>query len=116
VDIQTPCQYPDTHSIFHLYPIQVTPTSAISQSAPYTALTDVGVKVSLHYIPVYLQPYYARLGFKLGYWPNADDYSKSSMSILGYASMNGAQQHQVLELIQSQCHVKVAQRVAGVGL
>jgi len=61
VDIQTPWQHPDTRSSFHLYPIQVSATSGISQQALYKALTDAGVKVNLHYIPVYLQPYYARL-------------------------------------------------------
>ncbi len=113
VEIQTPWQHPDTLSSFHLYPIQVTATSGISQHALYKPLTDVGVKVNLHYIPVYLQPYYARLGFKRGYCPNAEDYFKSSMSIPVYASMTEAQQHRVVDLIQSLCHAKVLKRVAG---
>ena len=113
VDIQTPWQHPDTHSSFHLYPIQVTATSGISQQALYQALTEAGVKVNLHYIPVYLQPYYARLGFKRGYCPHAEDYFKSSMSIPVYASMTESQQHRVVDLIQSLCHAKVLKRVAG---
>jgi dTDP-4-amino-4,6-dideoxygalactose transaminase len=113
VEIQTPWQHPDTLSSFHLYPIQVTATSGISQQALYKALTEAGVKVNLHYIPVYLQPYYARLGFKRGYCPHAEDYFKSSMSIPVYASMTEAQQHRVVDLIQSFCHAKVLKRVAG---
>ena len=113
VEIQTPWQHPNGLSSFHLYPIQVTATSGISQQALYKALTEAGVKVNLHYIPVYLQPYYARLGFKRGYCPHAEDYFKSSMSIPVYASMTEAQQHRVVELIQSQCHAKVVKRVAG---
>ena len=113
VEIQTPWKHPDTLSSFHLYPIQVTATSGISQQALYQALTEAGVKVNLHYIPVYLQPYYARLGFKRGYCPHAEDYFKSSMSIPVYASMTESQQHRVVDLIQSLCHAKVLKRVAG---
>jgi UDP-4-amino-4,6-dideoxy-N-acetyl-beta-L-altrosamine transaminase len=113
VEIQTPWQHPNGLSSFHLYPIQVTATSGISQQALYKALTEAGVKVNLHYIPVYLQPYYARLGFKRGYCPHAEDYFKSSMSIPVYASMTEAQQHRVVDLIQSFCHAKVLKRVAG---
>lgn len=116
VEIQTPWQHPDTLSSFHLYPIQVTATSGISQQSLYQALTEAGVKVNLHYIPVYLQPYYARLGFKRGYCPHAEDYFKTSMSIPVYASMTEAQQQRVVDLIQSLCHAKVVKRVAGVAV
>ena len=116
VEIQTPWQHPDTLSSFHLFPIQVTATSGISQHALYQALTEAGVKVNLHYIPVYLQPYYARQGFKRGYCPHAENYFKSSMSIPVHASINEAQLHQVIDGIQSLCHAKVVKRVAGAGL
>lgn len=113
VDIQTPWQHPDALSSFHLYPIQMTTTSGISQQALYKKLTEAGVKVNLHYIPVYRQPYYERLGFKPGYCPHAEDYFKLSMSIPVYASMTEAQQHQVVDLFQSLCHAKVVKRAVG---
>jgi UDP-4-amino-4,6-dideoxy-N-acetyl-beta-L-altrosamine transaminase len=116
VDIQTPWQQPDALSSFHLYPIQVTATSGISQQALYQSLTQSGVKVNLHYIPVYLHPYYACLGFKAGYCPHSEDYFKSSISIPVYASMTEAQQNRVVELIQSLCHAKVIKRAIGSGL
>jgi dTDP-4-amino-4,6-dideoxygalactose transaminase len=37
------------------------------------------------------------------------------MSIPVYASMTEAQQHRVVELIQSLCHAKVLKRIAGAG-
>jgi UDP-4-amino-4,6-dideoxy-N-acetyl-beta-L-altrosamine transaminase len=116
VDIQTPWQHPDALSSFHLYPIQVTATSGIDQQSLYQALTHAGVLVNLHYIPVYRQPYYARLGFKPGYCPHAEDYFKSSISIPVYASMTETQQQRVVELIQSLCHAKVVKRAVGAGL
>jgi len=116
VDIQTPWQHPDGLSSFHLYPIQVTATSGIDQQSLYQSLTRAGVLVNLHYTPVYLQPYYARLGFKSGYCPHAENYFKSSISIPVYASMTEAQQHRVVDLIQSLCHYKFVNRVVGAGV
>jgi len=116
VDIQTPWQHPDALSSFHLYPIQVKATSGISQQALYKTLTDAGVKVNLHYIPVYRQPYYARLGFQAGYCPHAEDHFKSSISIPVHASMTKAQQHRVVDLILSLCCAKVVKYVVGAGL
>jgi dTDP-4-amino-4,6-dideoxygalactose transaminase len=94
----------------------VTASSGISQQTLYQALTQAGVKVNLHYIPVYRQPYYARLGFKPGYCPHAEDYFKSSISIPVYASMTASQQHRVLELIQRLCLPKVLKRIVGAEL
>ena len=113
VNIQTPWQHPQTQSSFHLYPIQVTSTSVISQQVLYQSMTKAGVKVNLHYIPVYLQPYYASLGFQPGHCPLAEDYFKSSISIPLYAGMTKEQQHRVVALIQSLCHEKAVNRVVG---
>ena len=101
VEIQTPWQHPETHSSFHLYPIQVTATSGMSQQSLYKALHEAGVKVNLHYIPVYLQPYYARLGFKLGYCPHAEEYFKTAISIPIYSSMSEEQKNAVVGKIKS---------------
>ena len=116
VDIHKPWQHPDTLSSFHLYPIQTSATSGISQQALYQSLTEAGVKVNLHYIPVYCQPYYARLGFRPGYCPHAEDYYKSSISIPVYASMTHEQQLRVIGLLQTLCHAKVVRRAVGAGL
>jgi len=113
VNIQTPWQHPQTQSSFHLYPIQVASTSGISQQALYQSMTEAGVKVNLHYIPVYLQPYYAGLGFQPGHCPHAEDYFKSSISIPLYAGMTEEQQHRVVSLIQSLCRAKAVKRAVG---
>ena len=101
LEVQIPWQHPDTLSSFHLYPIQITKTSGMSQHALYMALNQAGVKVNLHYIPVYRQPYYERRGFKLGYCPNAEDYFKSCISIPIYAGMSNEQQNRVVALLES---------------
>jgi dTDP-4-amino-4,6-dideoxygalactose transaminase len=100
--VKTPWQHPDAYSSYHLYPIQV--ESSIcgkSQKEVYQALTHAGIRVNLHYIPVYRQPYFERMGFKAGYCPHAEHYFKSSISIPVYASMGVEQQSRVVEEIRS---------------
>ena len=112
-DIKTPWQHPEARSSYHLYPIQVTATSGISQQLLYQTLTEAGVKVNLHYIPVYRQPYYAQLGFKRGYCPNAEHYFNTCISIPVFSSMTNEQQQRVVELIQSMCLQKMGRRAMG---
>ena len=100
--VKTPWQHPDAYSSYHLYPIQV--ESSIcgkTQKEIYQALTKAGIKVNLHYIPVYRQPHFERLGFKPGYCPNAEHYFKSSISIPVYSSLSAELQSRVVEEIRS---------------
>lgn len=100
--IKTPWLHPDAHSSFHLYPIQVEPSlCGKTQKEVYQRLTQAGIKVNLHYIPVYRQPFFERMGFKLGYCPNAEHYFKSSISIPVYSSMSAEQQNRVVEELRS---------------
>jgi UDP-4-amino-4,6-dideoxy-N-acetyl-beta-L-altrosamine transaminase len=100
--VKTPWQHPDAHSSFHLYPIQVQASaSGRTQKEVYQALTHADIKVNLHYIPVYRQPYFERMGFKPGYCPYAEHYFKSSISIPVYASLSHEQQSRVVEEIRS---------------
>ena len=98
--VKTPWQHPDGHSSFHLYPIQVDPaTSGKTQKDVYLSMYNAGIKVNLHYIPVYRQPYFEQMGFKQGYCPHAEHYFKSSISVPVYASMGSEQQMRVSEEI-----------------
>ncbi len=98
----TPWQHPDTSSSYHLYPILLPKGHhGPSQRQLYDALQKVGIQVNLHYIPVYLQPFYARMGFKAGYCPKAEQYYKSAISIPMYSSMLNEQQLFVIKNIKN---------------
>ena len=43
-----------------------------------------GIGINLHYIPVYRQPYYEKMGFVAGYCPVAEEYYRSALSILSF--------------------------------
>ncbi len=67
--VSTPYQAPNQHSSFHLYVIQVDNKKMVFE---HLKKADVGVNV--HYIPIHLQPYYKKMGFKLGDFPIAESY------------------------------------------
>jgi UDP-4-amino-4,6-dideoxy-N-acetyl-beta-L-altrosamine transaminase len=96
-----PWQQPDAHSSYHLYPIRVKPQrSGPDQKHVYQALRQQGILVNLHYIPVYRQPYYARLGFRAGHCPEAEQFFRETISIPMYAALTDEQQGEVIEAIR----------------
>lgn len=95
--LQTPWQHPDSLSSYHLYPVLLELARVnVSQRQVYDALHKEGIIVNLHYIPVYRQPYYERMGFEPEYCPNAEHYYRTVISIPMYPSMSDAQQDQVV--------------------
>ena len=53
----------------------------------YDALHAEGVGVNVHYIPVYLFPYYQKLGYMPGLCPNAEKLYERILSIPLFYSM-----------------------------
>lgn len=100
--IKTPWQHPDARSSFHLYPVQFEASvCGKSQQEVYQSLTHAGIRVNLHYIPVYRHPYYQRMGFSAGYCSHAEHYFKTAISIPVYATMTHEQQIRVIHEIRS---------------
>ncbi len=63
--VDTPWQHPDSYSGLHLYVIRLKlEKSGKTHREVFEALRAAGIGVNLHYIPVYRQPYYERLGFQ----------------------------------------------------
>ena len=61
----------------------------------FEALRDQGVGVNLHYIPVHTQPYYQRMGFRQGDFPEAERYYAEAISLPMFHSMTEQQQDEV---------------------
>jgi UDP-4-amino-4,6-dideoxy-N-acetyl-beta-L-altrosamine transaminase len=85
-----PAQSPEAHSALHLYPVVV--GDAARRRAVYDSLRAAGIGVNVHYIPVHLQPYYRRLGFSPGQFPNAEAYYAGAISLPLYFDLTDAQQ------------------------
>jgi len=91
----------DGYSSHHLYPIRLKLEQVPkTHREVYEALRKSGILVNLHYIPIYLQPYYEQMGFKRGYCLEAERYYSEVISIPLYPGLTEAQQDRVIEAIR----------------
>lgn len=103
--LATPWQHPDSYSSLHLYVIQLD-CDAIERShrEVFESLRFQNIGVNLHYIPVHLQPYYARMGYLANDFPQALAYYKKSISLPMFSSMSDLQQLQVVKALKEALH------------
>jgi len=90
-------QCPDGRSSFHLYVVRVLLSGgACSRDALFAHLRASGIGVNLHYIPVYLQPWYRQIGFARGLCPEAEAYYAQAVTLPLHPSLTDAQQDHVV--------------------
>ncbi len=96
-----PWQHPDSYSAYHLYVIRLR-LGEINKThrQVFEELRASGVGVNLHYIPVHTQPYYKRLGFKFGDFPEAERYYSEAISLPIYYGLTDQQQDFVVNTIE----------------
>jgi perosamine synthetase len=84
---------PGVRHAFHLYVVRVDFAGAgIDRQAVYGRLLDAGVGVNVHYLPVYLHPYYlSRLGTTPGLCPRAEAAYQTILSLPMHAAMGEAE-------------------------
>jgi dTDP-4-amino-4,6-dideoxygalactose transaminase len=99
--IVTPWQHPDSYSSYHLYPIRLK-LDEINRThrQVYEALHAAAIRVNLHYIPVYRQPYFEQMGFKAGYCQQAERFYSEVISIPMYPGLSDGQQDEVLAALK----------------
>lgn len=102
LDLVRPWQHPDGLSSYHLYPVWIDPgpreagQGGDRRRRVYDHLRANGIGVQVHYIPVHLQPYYRRLGFKPGDFPNAERYYAGALSLPLFPALTDAEQDTVI--------------------
>lgn len=90
-------QHPDAYSAYHLYVIRLKVDKIkLNHREVFEKLRAEGIGVNLHYIPVHLQPYYRKLGFKLGDFPAAEQYYTEAISLPMYYSLTPEEQDIVI--------------------
>lgn len=99
--LTVPWQHLDSYSAFHLYVIRVH-LEKISRSKReiFEELRSKGIGVNLHYIPIHTQPYYEKLGFKMGDFPEAEKYYAEAISLPMYFGLSYEQQDYVIETVK----------------
>jgi UDP-4-amino-4,6-dideoxy-N-acetyl-beta-L-altrosamine transaminase len=99
--LSLPERHPDTYSAFHLYTVRLRlDLIGKTHRQVFEGLRQRHIGVNLHYIPVHTQPYYQKLGFKPGDFPEAERYYAEAVTLPLYPSMSEAQQDQVVDAIR----------------
>ena len=97
-----PYRDPENLSALHLYVIQVDENK---HNYIFNSLREKGIGVNLHYIPIHTQPYYQKLGFNWGDYPNAEKYYRRAISLPIFPAFTIDQQNFVIESVRSICDV-----------
>lgn len=84
-----------SNACFHLYPILVE-----NRREFYFAARKKGLNLQVHYIPVHLQPYYARFGYKKGDYPKAEAYYDRCISLPLYPALQGDDLEEIVRRIR----------------
>ena len=99
--LTTPWQHPDSYSAFHLYVIRLhLKRIRKSHLQVFEAMRQQGIGVNLHYIPVHTQPHYQRMGFKVGEYPQAEQYYAEAISLPMFPALSDSQQEEVVSALQ----------------
>ena len=101
--IKTPWQNKDSYSSLHLYVIRVDNSkSKMNHNALFNHLRDNNIGVNIHYIPIYRQPFYSKLGFNFSDFPESEKYYSEAISIPIYPDLEEKSQEFIYKLIKSQ--------------
>lgn len=91
----------DRLSAHHLYVVRLFPLPDQSAHlAAFERLRALGIGVNLHYMPVYRQPYYQRLGFSGEKFPASEAHYAAAISLPMYADLGHDQQQRVIDALQ----------------
>src|SRR3989344_1712471 len=94
--IMLPSVAPGTLSAWHLYPIVLPKSVASKRGEIMRKLRERGIGTQVHYPPVYLHPYYKKIGYKEGLCPVAEDFGRRELSIPMFADLTHAEQKKVV--------------------
>ena len=64
------------------------------------SLRDANIGVQLHYLPIHLHPYYKKLGFKEGDFPESEFYAKNAISLPLYCGLGSNKQERVVNTLR----------------
>ncbi|MEW5895423.1 MAG: UDP-4-amino-4,6-dideoxy-N-acetyl-beta-L-altrosamine transaminase [Candidatus Omnitrophota bacterium] len=87
----------DSLSAWHLFPVILKDKGR--RGMVFERLRERGIGVQVHYIPVYLQPYYEQSGYRKGTCPEAEDFYEREISIPLFYDLNDERQQYVIRNI-----------------
>lgn len=100
---QIPGRRDDVQSAWHLYVLRLATgpsNTAHLRRRAFDALRERGLGVQVHYLPVYLHPFYQDLGYAPGLCPVAEDFYSRAISIPIYPAMTDAEVDRVAHAVR----------------
>lgn len=84
-------------SAWHLYVIGLKSSCKVSRREVFEFLRAANIGCNVHYIPIHTQPFYRKLGFKPGDFPNAEDFYSRAISIPLFPGLTEEEQDYVAD-------------------
>ncbi|MFG6535312.1 UDP-4-amino-4,6-dideoxy-N-acetyl-beta-L-altrosamine transaminase [Sulfitobacter sp. 1A16787] len=98
LSLTLPWQHTESYSAYHLYIVRL--QCAHRQREVFEELRAKEILVNLHYVPVHTQPYYQKMGFQLGDFPEAEKYYSEAISLPMYPTLTDSQQDSVIAALR----------------
>ena len=86
----------------HLAIIRLNNSDPAHHCQVFDALRQSGIGVQLHYLPVHLHPYYRKLGYRKGDFPEAEAYSTNAFSLPLYPGLMDDDVRRVVDTLARQ--------------
>lgn len=83
-------------SAWHLYMVELTHHDRLDV---YQQLHKKGVGVNVHYIPIHLQPFYQKIGFKQGDFPVSEQFYKNALTLPMFPGLTETEQLKVVDVL-----------------
>lgn len=92
----------DVYSSLHLAVVRLKGITPKLHRQVFEGLRKAGIGVQLHYSPVHLHPYYRRLGFSEGQFPQSEAYARSAFSLPLFPGLSTTDQERVVSELSNQ--------------
>ncbi len=88
----------DSRSAWHLYPVLLKLENLSATRAEVVlGMRKLGIEAHVHYLPVYMHPYYMKLGYRKGLCPNAEWYYERVVTLPIYPKMGKPEINKVVD-------------------
>ncbi len=96
-----PWQHHEGSSAWHLYVIRLQlEKMSKSHRQVFEFMRSEGIGVNLHYIPVHTQPFYTKLGFEPGMFPESEKYYREAISLPLFPAMSEEELIKIVNCLQ----------------
>ena len=101
--VVVPWQHPDGYSGLHLYVVRLDLEKiGRTRREVFEGLRARGIGVNIHYIPIHTQPYYTRMGFQAGTFPEAERYYEEAITLPLYPALSEEEQDAVVAALAAE--------------